>query len=129
MTRPDGPWTPVNPARGRAIAVAVLALITVILIGGSRSAFLAGTKGDFPIYFRAATAAAHGESLRSGAEQGYLAPPLCAVVMAPLALLSQGAAAVVWTIATLALFAAMIWLGARDAVARWRLPADPLFPL
>jgi hypothetical protein len=129
MTPHDGPWTPRNPARGRAVAIVGLILIALVLVSGARTAFNGGSTGDFPIYFRAAVATAHGESLKSAAEQGYLAPPLCSLVMAPLALLSQAAAAVVWTIATFALFGVMIWFGSRDAVARWKLPSDPVFAL
>jgi hypothetical protein len=129
MTPDDGPWSPPKPSRGRWILAGILASLTVVLIVGARAAFTAGLRGDFPIYYRAADAILHGRSLQEAADQGYLAPPLCATVMAPLALLSQALAAQVWTGFTLLLFGAMFWLGARDAVERWRLPRGSFYVL
>ena len=122
MKPDDGPWIPPKPARGRLIMAGVLGLVTLLLILGARAAFNEGLTGDFPIYFRAADAVLHGRTLQQAADQGYLAPPLCATIMAPLALLSQALAAQVWTGLTLVLFAAMIGFGARDTAARWALP-------
>jgi Glycosyltransferase family 87 len=128
MSTHDGPWTPRNPGRVRAVAVAGLVVVGIILMVGARTARNGGLTGDFPIYYRAAAASAAGQTLENAAAQGYLAPPLCAAVMAPLAHLSQGAAAIVWVGVTFALFAAMLWLGSRNTASRWCLTPGPLCP-
>lgn len=113
------------PAGGwrRFLVPACLLALTVAFILGARTARHGGTTGDFPIYYRAAAASASGLPLADAAANGYLCPPLCAAIMSPLGHASQGTAAILWVACSMALFALILWVGARDALSRWGFSA------
>lgn len=115
------------PARaGLARALTgVLILILAFLAYGAAARFLrADGQGDFPVFHDAFRAVLDGADLYASGRGGYIYPPLFAVVFAPLGLLSQGHAAVVWTLLNAGLIFACLWVTADEITRRFDAKVD-----
>jgi hypothetical protein len=108
--------------RGRRRAVVVAWLVVLALLGGlggaAAGAFARGTDGDFVHFYEAAKAVRTGTDLYESGSRGYIYPPLPAIVMAPLSLVPQATAAVVWTGLNVLFVVAGGWLLARETLRR-----------
>lgn len=110
------------------VGVASVAAI-VVLIASCRTAFNGGTTGDFPIFWTAAKAMHAGEPLDDAGAIGYVYPPLFAAMLAPTVPLGQHISAIAWSGVSFVILLTSLWLGARDAVDRWRLSPRPIVVL
>lgn len=115
-----------NPVRDRIIIGLASVAALIVLIASCRTAFNAGTTGDFPIFWTAAQAMSSGESLEAAGEIGYVYPPLFAAMLSLLVPLGQGGAAIVWSAASFLILISALLIGARDAVERWGLVRRPI---
>lgn len=105
-----------------AVLVGALGFFTVASI----SQFARGRDGDFIHFYEAARAVLNNQDLYdSGPAKGYIYPPLFALVLTPLALLSREAAGVVWTVLNAAMLLVALLLLARECLRRFTPSPDP----
>lgn len=119
---------PAKAAPRRALSAAGLALLVLLVFAASLVTYSKGALNlsvfriDLDVYRSGASAWLHGRNLygwlppvQPGLELGFTYPPMSAVVMAPLAMLSARAAGVVITAVTLLLLLAVTALFLRSA--------------
>jgi hypothetical protein len=78
---------------------------------------------DFRIYYDASLALRHGEDMFAAwnpdSPLTYIYPPLLAILFIPLTLLPLEVAAAVWTVISMLLLFACLWVGAKEVVRRF----------
>lgn len=75
--------------------------------------------GDFTHFYLAAKAVREGDDPMASGIGGYIYPPLLAVLLAPLSLISELSAARAWIVVNVALIAITLGLGARVLAREW----------
>ncbi len=112
-----------KPTDARNLRIASLAVLFGALgffTIASISQFARGREGDFIHFYEAARAVLNNQDLyESGPAKGYIYPPLFALVLTPLALLSREAAGVAWTILNAAMLLGSLFLLARECLQRF----------
>ncbi|MEM7628329.1 MAG: glycosyltransferase family 87 protein [Planctomycetota bacterium] len=112
-------------ARRKArVAWALFALLWLGLIAGPASRFVRGAEGDFIHFYQAGRAVLEGTDLYASGRGGYIYPPAPAVLMAPLALVSMGAAGAIWVVIGGLMLCASVVLVTRECVRRVGGAAD-----
>ena len=85
--------------------------------------FLEFADMDFRIYYDASVALRRGEDIfaawNPNSPLTYIYPPLLAILFMPLTLLPLEVAAAVWTVVSMFLLFACLWVGAREVMARF----------
>ncbi|MFN0133322.1 MAG: glycosyltransferase family 87 protein [Phycisphaerales bacterium] len=117
-----------NRAREQRTAAVLLVVAGALLLGlALRAAGRAESRntGDFVHFYLAAKAVRDGTDPLAAGIGGYIYPPLLAVAMAPLAVLSELSAARLWIAVNAALIVATLWIGVRVLAREWgeRSPA------
>lgn len=97
----------------------LLTVLAVLAYGAAKRFLRADGYGDFHVFHDAFRAVLAGEDLYASGVGGYIYPPLFAVVFAPLGWLSQGAAAVVWTVLNCGMIVGCFWLAADEFTRRF----------
>jgi hypothetical protein len=118
-----------KPTDARNLRIASLAVLVGALgffTFASISQFARGREGDFVHFYEAARAVLNNQDLyESGPAKGYIYPPLFALVLTPLALLSREAAGVLWTILNAAMLLAALLLLAHESLRRFTASSTP----
>ncbi len=111
-----------KPADARNLRIASVCLligcISFIAISAG-SQFARGREGDFVHFYQAARAVKENQDLYLSGTRGYIYPPLFAMLLSPLALLSREAAGVVWTILNALMIASALIILARESLRRF----------
>ncbi len=115
---------PERAGLARALTGALILILAFLAYGAAARFLRADGQGDFPVFHDAFRAVLDGADLYASGRGGYIYPPLFAVVFAPLGLLSQGHAAVVWTVLNAGLIFACLWITANEITRRFDAKID-----
>jgi 4-amino-4-deoxy-L-arabinose transferase-like glycosyltransferase len=114
----------------RTLAWTVIGAFTLVMLGtcaiNVRSLSML-RDSDFPHFYFAARALLQGQDIYASHSQGYIYPPLFALLLAPIALLERGPAGALWTALSCGLAVGSVWLVGRETCERLRVASTSLF--
>lgn len=112
-----------NRTKGRVLsAVLIVALAALALV--TAKSYLDGRQGDFRHFYEAALAVRSGEDIYASHKGGYVYPPLLAVALTPLSLLTMSWAGAVWAVINGAMIVVAARLCAREMTDDLDVPDD-----